>query len=128
MKKNILLFILLILTISQQNGFCSNNKIQIEAAKNLTEKIHKNGLETVSLSAMDDNMVSIKHDAINENAQLADGQLVNLFGTILTPDVIAGLKKAGFNKGIFLKKYPFEISTKYYKHMQNVWENMSGGK
>lgn len=123
-----MLLILLILVITQQNGFCSANKTQIAAAKNLTEKIHANGLDTITLFALDNNTISIKHDAIDENAKLTDGQLTPLFGTILTPDIISGLKKAGFKKGVFLKKYPFEISTKYYTYMQNYWENMSKGK
>lgn len=68
--------------------------------------------------------VFIRDKKIIQEKKLDKGQLVTAVGSILKPGVVSKLKKAGFKKGIFIdgknRKYPFEISNKYYDELKTA--------
>jgi hypothetical protein len=90
----------------------------------LTNEYRQEGWDQLSFEATgkDYKTMKVVQKNIKQNKPLTDGQLITGLGAILTPATVIRLKKAGFEKGVFIdghsRSYPFEISRKYYDKMQ----------
>ncbi len=84
----------------------------------LTTSFRDNGWTGLSFESSEPGMVTIYHKDILQNNKLTEGQLVSILGTILNPDIVSNLKDSGVKQGTFVdgkyRKYPIEISRKYY--------------
>jgi hypothetical protein len=133
-KLNIILVIILLLTITiiPNVAFCGDSDSKEKTTKELTKAFRADGWYSLTFYSSGQDTVSIRHAEIKQNNKLTEGQLVSAVGSILEPNVVSKLKKSGFKKGILIdgkgRKYPFEISTKYYVEQQAFLKKLSGGK
>lgn len=133
-KLNISYVIILLLTITiiPNTAFCGDSISKEETTKELTKAFQADGFKDLTFDSTGQDTVSIRHAGIQQGSKLTEGQLVSALGTILKPDVVSKLKKSGFKKGIFIdgksRKYPIELSTKYYDELQAFFKRLSGEK
>jgi hypothetical protein len=124
--------LLLTITIIPTVAFCGDSNSKEKITKELTNTFQADGWYSLTFYSSGQDTVSIRHAEIKQDNKLTEGQLVSAVGSILKPDVVSKLKKSGFKKGILVdgkgRKYPFEISTKYYYEMQALFKKISGGK
>jgi len=128
----IFLIVIAVFTLNNNVAFCGNSAVQERTARELTKSLKAEGFYDTSCKSIGQDTISIRQGNVIQNDRLTEGQLVNVFNVYLTPNVVSKLKKAGFKRGIFIdgkeRKYPFDISTKYYHQMQEVFKKMSGGR
>jgi hypothetical protein len=78
---------------------------------------------TFEVTGKDYKTLKLTQKNVIQNKPLTEGQLISGLGSILTPEVVKRLKKAGFKRGIFIdghsRSYSFEISRKYYDKSQS---------
>jgi hypothetical protein len=106
---------------------CKNDSgLQKSLTEALTREFKKEGWHDLTFEVAEQNTLIIRQTTMQKD-KLSDGQVVGWMGAILKPPIVSKLKNAGFNKGIAIddesRKYPFEISTKYYDEMMAAMQN-----
>jgi len=126
-----IIMLLLAVTAIPNTGLCGNSG-KDKTIRELTKTFQADGWKDLTFRTSGKDTVSIRHAGAIQNPKLTEGQLVSALGSILKPDVVLKLKRAGFSKGIFVdgkdRKYPFEVSTKYYNELQKLFRKLSGNK
>ena len=107
---------------------CKNDSgLQKALAESITMDFRNEGWHDLTFKVTGLNTITVRQANITQQKKLSDGQVVSWLGSILKPDIISKLKNAGFNKGIAIdgksRKYPFEISTKYYDELMTSMQN-----
>jgi hypothetical protein len=127
-----ILFFLMVGLVLPNIAVCNDTASQKIITEELTTNFRGNGWADVSFEASGADIVTIYHNGIQQKSKLTEGQLVSALGTILKPDIVSKLIKSGLKNGIFVdgksRRYPIEVSRKYYDQLQAFFSKLSGGK
>jgi len=131
MDITLVIVLLLTITIIPKAVFCCDSSKE-KTVKDLTKAFQAEEWYNLTFQCSGQDTVTIHHAGIKQKNKLTEGQLVSAFGSILTPNVVLKLKGSGFKKGVLIdgrsRKYPFEISTRYYTEYQTFLKKLSGEK
>ena len=103
---------------SSSEFLCNTKDRQHKLAKELTGKLQAKGWKKLVLEVHERDTISIINQKVKQKNKLSKDELTGALCMILKPEIVSKLKRAGFKHGIYIdgnaRRYPFEISTRYY--------------
>ena len=125
-KINILICLILCSVLSSTlvfAGVSERKKLTIKLTKEMCDidkQVGGDGVAIVvfSVDVKDNKTLRIVQKNSTQQDPLSDGQLTSVLAAYMPPKTVDRLKNFGFKKGVFIdgrsRKYPFQISEKYY--------------